>query len=232
MTPRTRFTGMAKPMPSTPRFLASTAVLMPMSSPLVLISAPPELPTLMGASVWMKFSKVATTKLTAAGGADDALGHGLRQAHGIADGQHHVADTHLVGVAQRHHRDVLLEIQLQHGQVGVRVAPDDFRVRDAPVGELGADQLALSITWWLVITCAALVDDDARAQALFEPIADARPDIAKQLFDGVGPDRHSHHARRIDVDHGRRGALHGFGVRVHGARLGSGPRAARSPAAQ
>ncbi len=47
-------------MPSTPRFFASTAVLMPTSSPLALMSAPPELPTLMGASVWMKFSNVAT----------------------------------------------------------------------------------------------------------------------------------------------------------------------------
>jgi UDP-N-acetylglucosamine 1-carboxyvinyltransferase len=35
---------------------ASTAVLMPMSSPRKSTSAPPELPTLMAASVWMKFS--------------------------------------------------------------------------------------------------------------------------------------------------------------------------------
>ena len=32
------------------------AVLMPMSSPRLLISAPPELPGLMAASVWMKSS--------------------------------------------------------------------------------------------------------------------------------------------------------------------------------
>ncbi len=54
---------MAKPMPSTPvasMFLAITAVLIPTSSPAALISAPPELPSLIAASVWMKFSKVAT----------------------------------------------------------------------------------------------------------------------------------------------------------------------------
>ena len=34
ITPRTMFTGIAKPMPSTPRFLATMAVLMPTSSPL------------------------------------------------------------------------------------------------------------------------------------------------------------------------------------------------------
>src|SRR5213082_2302043 len=52
--PRTMFTGIAKPMPSTPRFLATMAVLMPTSAPLESISAPPELPKLIGASVWMK----------------------------------------------------------------------------------------------------------------------------------------------------------------------------------
>ena len=35
---------------------AMTAVLMPTSSPRLLMRAPPELPTLIGASVWMKFS--------------------------------------------------------------------------------------------------------------------------------------------------------------------------------
>jgi len=58
-TPRTMFTGMAKPMPSTPMFLATMAVLMPTSAPLESTSAPPELPKLIGASVWMKSSSGA-----------------------------------------------------------------------------------------------------------------------------------------------------------------------------
>ena len=37
-----------------------TAVLMPTSSPRALTSAPPELPALIAASVWMKSSKVVT----------------------------------------------------------------------------------------------------------------------------------------------------------------------------
>jgi hypothetical protein len=45
------FTGIAKLMPSVPKVCASTAVLMPMSSPSALISAPPEFPKLMAASV-------------------------------------------------------------------------------------------------------------------------------------------------------------------------------------
>jgi len=44
---------MAKPMPEPP---ATIAVLMPMTSPCMLTSGPPELPGLMAASVWMKSS--------------------------------------------------------------------------------------------------------------------------------------------------------------------------------
>ena len=42
---------------------------------------------------------------------------------------------------ERHHRHVRLEIELQHREVGVRIAADDLRIGDAPVGELGADQI-------------------------------------------------------------------------------------------
>ena len=62
MTPRTRSMGIAKPMPSVPESCASTAVLMPISSPRALTSAPPELPALIAASVWMKSSKVKRSR--------------------------------------------------------------------------------------------------------------------------------------------------------------------------
>ena len=51
MIARTLSTGMAKPRPWAP---ARMAVLMPMSSPRIFRSGPPELPGLMGASVWMR----------------------------------------------------------------------------------------------------------------------------------------------------------------------------------
>src|SRR5690349_15939123 len=59
---RTRLTtllGMAKPIPILPALLSlvlglKSAELMPTSSPWRLSSAPPELPGLIGASVWMK----------------------------------------------------------------------------------------------------------------------------------------------------------------------------------
>ena len=45
--------GMAKPMPMEPPDGDMIAVLMPMTSPYMLNSGPPELPRLMAASVWM-----------------------------------------------------------------------------------------------------------------------------------------------------------------------------------
>jgi len=50
MISRTLSTGMANPRPWAP---ARMAVLMPISSPRMFRSGPPELPGLMGASVWM-----------------------------------------------------------------------------------------------------------------------------------------------------------------------------------
>jgi hypothetical protein len=46
--------GMAKPMPCEPPEREKIAVLMPTSRPDRSTSAPPELPGLMAASVWMK----------------------------------------------------------------------------------------------------------------------------------------------------------------------------------
>ena len=54
MTLCAMFAGMAKPMPMLPPDGDRICELMPISSPCVLTSAPPELPWLMGASVWMK----------------------------------------------------------------------------------------------------------------------------------------------------------------------------------
>ena len=52
----TVFDGMAKPMPIEPPVGEMIAVLMPITSPSMLNSGPPELPRLMAASVWMKLS--------------------------------------------------------------------------------------------------------------------------------------------------------------------------------
>ena len=51
-TPLARFEGMAKPIPTEPPE-GEIAVLMPITSPFSLNIGPPELPLLIGASVWM-----------------------------------------------------------------------------------------------------------------------------------------------------------------------------------
>jgi hypothetical protein len=53
-TARTMLDGIAKPMPIEPPPRLKIAVLMPISRPSVVTSAPPELPGLIAASVWMK----------------------------------------------------------------------------------------------------------------------------------------------------------------------------------
>ena len=55
-TSRAQLDGMAKPMPTLPPLGEKIAELMPMTLPSMSNSGPPELPLLMGASVWMKSS--------------------------------------------------------------------------------------------------------------------------------------------------------------------------------
>jgi hypothetical protein len=64
-------------------------------------SAPPGIPRLMAASVWMKFSKVLMPNWFAAQCADDAAGHGLAHAKRIADSQHWLAHLKLVRLPGR-----------------------------------------------------------------------------------------------------------------------------------
>ncbi len=56
MTLRAMFAGIANPIPMFSPVPDRICELMPISSPLVFTSAPPELPWLIGASVWMKSS--------------------------------------------------------------------------------------------------------------------------------------------------------------------------------
>ena len=55
-TRRTVETGTAKPMPMFPPLVVKIEVLMPMISPEVFSSGPPELPGLIAASVWITLS--------------------------------------------------------------------------------------------------------------------------------------------------------------------------------
>ncbi len=92
--------GMAKPMPCEPPEREKIAVLMPITRPAPSISAPPELPGLIAASVWMKKLVVGDAGLGAGERRDDALRHRLADAERVADGEHDVADLEIVRGAE------------------------------------------------------------------------------------------------------------------------------------
>ena len=70
----------------------------------MVTSAPPELPGLIAASVWMKKPIIADADLGARQRRDDAAGDGLADAEGIADRQHQIAHLERVGIAERQSR--------------------------------------------------------------------------------------------------------------------------------
>ena len=132
MTLRAMFAGIEKPMPMLPPDGERICELIPTSSPSVFTSAPPELPWLIGASVWMKSSKLPSPG--AAGRptlrADDAHRHRLADAERIADRQHDVADADGIGVTERQ-RLQIRAVDLQHGEIARRVGADHLRLEAA-----------------------------------------------------------------------------------------------------
>ena len=131
---------MAKPMPCEPPEREKIAVLMPTTRPAMSTSAPPELPGLMAASVWMNTCAAERGDLGARQRRDDAAGHGLPDAERIADRQHQVADLQRVGVLELEIGEApVAAFHPQHGDVGVLVLQDDLGVELAPVGERDAD---------------------------------------------------------------------------------------------
>ena len=77
---------------------------MPISSPLALIERAAGVADVDGRVGLDEVLEGGHAELTAAGGADDALRDGLRQADRVADGEHDVADAQPVGMPERHDR--------------------------------------------------------------------------------------------------------------------------------
>ena len=108
---------------------------------------------------------VLDAEVAAARGADDAGGDGLADAEGVADGQHDVADLHLVAVGHRDDRQVL-GVNLDDGDVGLRVAANDLGGELAAI--LQGDFHLVGVIHDVVVgeDVAVLGDDDARAEAV------------------------------------------------------------------
>ena len=134
-------TGTARPRPT-----PATAVLMPTTRPRPSASAPPELPGLSAASVWITLSITRTPRpgprrQGAAERRDDAGGDRALEPVRVADRDHELADTQLLGVAELRRRQVAV-LGADHREVGERVAAGDGEAKLAAVGEPGAAAVA------------------------------------------------------------------------------------------
>src|SRR5262249_38187637 len=100
----------------------------------------------------------------ATGRADDARGDGLLQTERVADGHNGLADLKLCRVAERDQRQAL-RVDLQKGEVGLRVTAEYLRGHLATVGERHLD-LGRTVDDMIVghdVTVG--VDDEAGAEA-------------------------------------------------------------------
>ena len=70
----------------------------------------------------------------AAGGTDDAAGHRLADAERIANREHHIADLEFVAVRE-FNRGQVRAIDLQHGDVGLRIFADNLGRKFASITE-------------------------------------------------------------------------------------------------
>ena len=118
---------------------------------------------------------------------------------------------------ERRHRQVL-EVDAQHGEVRIGIAPDDAGVRNALVRELHPDGVGVRDDVMVRHDVAVVVDDDPGAEAVFDTLSVARPRIPKQLVERRGCDALGDHARRIYVHHRRGRALDRICVR-HAPRV-------------
>ena len=173
-------------MPSVPRFCASTAVLMPISSPSVLISAPPELPKLMAASVWMKSSKSVTPSrprpvaLTMPCVTVWLSPNGLPIASTTSPARS--SSERPIGMTGGS-----LSRHAQNRQIGVRVHADDLGRGDAPVRQLHADLIRALDDMVIGDDVTGPIDDHAGAEAALDALAHCRQMLPQQRIRARGP---------------------------------------------
>ncbi len=119
-------------MPSEPPDCEKIVLLMPIRFPEASISAPPELPGLIAASVWMKSSNRLMPRWLRPSALTMPDGHRVAEAERIADREHRVADLHVLDRAQRDRREAG-GVCLQDGEIGLGVGAADLRLQAATV---------------------------------------------------------------------------------------------------
>ncbi|MCY1234110.1 hypothetical protein D9M72_466820 [compost metagenome] len=155
-------------------------------------------------------------QLVAAGGADNAHGHGLADTEGVADGERDIADADVVRAAEGDGRQIL-EVDLQHRQVGLRVAANQARQGFPSVLEGDHDLIGAGSDVVVGQQVAFRAHDHCRTQAGFhapltgQVVAEEAAEL-RVLEQRVG--RLGHHLGGVEVGHGRRSVGHGVGIGV------------------
>ena len=121
-------------------------------------------------------------ELAAAGGAHDALRHGLAQTVGIADGEHDIAHPQRVGAAQRHDRQVA-DGQMQMARSVSGSWPTTVASAMRPSASCTRIESAPAITCWLVTMVPFASTMTPGSQAALDALAVARPIVAEQLVE-------------------------------------------------
>ncbi len=113
-----------------------------MTSPSMLTSGPPELPRLIGASVWMNDSYSLIPHVVALERRDDARGDALAELERRTDRHDQLADLELAAVALGQRR-VARVVDLDHGHVRLLVGADHRRLGFDAVIEGHGDLLGI-----------------------------------------------------------------------------------------
>ena len=154
---------MAKPMPTEPPDGEKIAVLMPMTSPLHVEHRTAGVAP-VDRRVGLEEVVVGSGVDVAGAGGNDAGGHRAAEAEGIADRQHPVADPHVVAVAERHRRQLLVGLDPQQGQIGLGVAADQFGLQVGVVLKDDVDLVGVLDDVVVGHHQPAGIDDEARSQ--------------------------------------------------------------------
>ena len=209
--------GMAKPMPSDPPLREKIAVLMPTSLPSMVTKAPPELPGLMAASVWMKKLKSVMPTLVRARAETMPLvtvwptPKGLPMASTRSPTSRSSESLKFQG-RQR----LAFAVDAQHGQVGALVREHDLGLELAPVGQHHGDLVGALDDVMVGHDQAVRVDDHAGAERVLDALARAgrkpKSSPKKRLKNGSSNSGDAraladHLALGVDVDHRRRRPL-------------------------
>src|SRR5262249_39092165 len=153
--------------------------------------------------------------LGTAEGGDDAAGHGLANAEGIADRQYQIADFGAVGVLKFEEGEATLAaLDLEHGQVRLLVLKHDLGVEFTPVrqGNLDFGRAADLDHVRVGDDDAVRMHDDAGTERVLDPLLRQPEALTQQPPEqrilGEGGDEGLDPRPYVDVDHRRGGLLY------------------------